>query len=342
VSGLQVLDSLEPALLRLDARELLQELARPTLARLPGTGSAAPRAVVVLQHGDEHTGIDALLEVLRTHPPLPFDLHVLFGNVTAALAPPGFAHRMLPGQPDMNRAWRADGSIEVPDDALSVATREALRRLRSLDLAAAVDLHNTTGANPFHAIVSRPDPVAIEVAALFTTMVVVWDQRKHTLMEALSDHCPTVAVECGLAGPPASHAFAVDGLRRFLGVHDPRTLRASTYVDVLGRMRRVEVEPGVRFRFGGELDPEVDLVIAPDADRRNGVHQRPGWTLGRYRTSAPPLRVLDVDGADVTASMLAFDAGTIRVTAAVTPLMMTRTVAAAQADCLTYLLTRLR
>ena len=88
MSVLQVLGALEPARLRLDARTLLQELGRPTLARLPGEGDAAPRAVAVIQHGDEHTGIDALLAVLRTPPPLPYDLHVLFGNVEAALAPP--------------------------------------------------------------------------------------------------------------------------------------------------------------------------------------------------------------------------------------------------------------
>jgi hypothetical protein len=34
--------------------------------------------------------------------------------------------------------------------------------------------------------------------------------------------------------------------------------------------------------------------------------------------------------------------GTVRVIAPGTPLIMTRTVAAARADCLTYLLTRIR
>jgi hypothetical protein len=342
VSVLRILDPIGPDLLRLDSWALLNELGGPTLARLPGTGAQRPRAVVVLQHGDEHSGLDALLEVLRDHPPLPYDLHLLFGNVVAALAPPGFAHRMLPGQPDMNRAWRPDGTVEIGDDPLSVATRDAMRRLRALDLAAIVDLHNTTGANPYHAIVAAPTPAAVELAALFTTLVVVWDQHRFTLMEALHDHCPTVAVECGLAGPASSVAFAVDGLRRFLAAPDPLTPRSTTHVELLSRMRRIEVDPAVRFRFGGRLDDEVDLIITADTDRRNGLHQEPGWTLGVFRPgAAPPLRAIDVDGRDVTAELLDMRDGTVKVIAPGTPLMMTRTVAAARADCLTYLLTRI-
>lgn len=332
---------LEPDLLRLDTWQLLQRLGGPTMGVLRGSGRARPRAVVVLQHGDEHTGLDALLRVLRDHAPLPYDLHVLFGNVGAALAPPGFAHRMLPGQPDMNRVWRPDGTEEIDDDPLSVATREAMRHLLGLDLAAAVDLHNTTGANPFHAIVTSTDPSSLALAALFTTTVVLWDQRRFAMMETIGQHCPSVAVECGLAGPEASLAFAVDGLRRFFVAPDPDELPRPD-VDLLGRMRRIELVDGVRFRFGGTLDDEIDLVVTVDADRRNGVAQPAGWTLGSYRPDAPrPLRAVDVDGTDVTDELLRFAAGTIAVIADGTPLMMTRTVAAARADCLTYLLARL-
>lgn len=88
VSVLRRIDPLTAELLQLDSWALLGELGGPTLARLPGTGDARARAVVVLQHGDEHTGLDALLEVLRTHPPLPNDLHELFGTIVAALPPP--------------------------------------------------------------------------------------------------------------------------------------------------------------------------------------------------------------------------------------------------------------
>jgi len=353
VSVLRLIDPIGPELLRLDAWSLLETLGGPTLARLPGAGHARPRAVVVLQHGDERTGLDALLEVLRDRPPLDYDLHLLFGNIEAALAAPGFAHRMLSHQPDMNRAWYDDGEPGAGHDRLSVATREALRHLRALDLSALIDLHNTTGDNPFHALVAVQHSDAIGLAALFTPLVVLWDQRRHTLLEALRGHCVAATIECGLAGSERSLAFAVDGLRRFLAAPDPDAMPVPPDVHLLSRMRRVEIAPDASLRFGGErarlrrpaADPsahdDADVVIAADAELRNGQEQEPGWLLATVRPGREDaVRVVDTDGSDVTDELLVTIDGEVRVRVATTPLMMTRTVAATRADCLTYLLER--
>lgn len=345
MSALRLLDPIGPNLLRRSAHDLLVELGGPTLARLPGTGGARPRGVVVLQHGDERTGLDALLAVLRDLAPLPYDLHVLFGNVEAALAAPGFAHRMLPHQSDMNRSWFAPDEPGAGHDAVSVAAREALTRLRALDLAAVVDLHNTTGENPFHAIVATDDPADVALAALFAPLVVRWDQRLHTLLEGLRGHCTATTVECGRVDNPAALPFAIDGLHRFLAAPHPEALPAPDDVPVLSRMRRVIVDPGATLRFGGRDsdDPRLaaDVVVASDVEDRNGHEQAPGWLLATVRPGEErALRVVDTDGSDVTDELLTFTKGEVRVATVTTPLMMTRTVAAARADCLTYLLAR--
>jgi hypothetical protein len=343
--SLRLIDPLGPELLRMSPRRLLEELGAPTLARLPGVGHGRPRAVAVLQHGDERTGLEALLTVLHDHPPLPYDLHVLFGNVRAALAPPGFAHRMLDHQTDMNRAWFTDGEPGAGHDDVSVAAREALRRLRALDLAALLDLHNTSGDNPFHAIVATQDSANVGLAALFTPLVVLWDQQLHTLMEGLRGHCVAATIECGRPDAPGALPFAVEGLRRFLHVPDPDALPVPPDVHLLSHMRRVVVDPGASLAFGGvdRDDPRLvaDVVVAAGTDMRNGVEQEPGWLLATVRPGHErALRVVDTDGADVTETLLAVDRGEVRVRTWSTPLMMTRTVAAARADCLTYLLDR--
>lgn len=345
MSALRILDPIGPDLLRLDARALLTELGGPTLARLPGAGSARPRGVVVLQHGDERTGLDALLHVLRDRPALPYDLYVLVGNVEAALAGPGFAHRMLPHQTDMNRAWFADGEPGAGFDAVSAAAREALVRLRALDLSAVVDLHNTTGENPFHAIVATTDPADLGLAALFAPLVVRWDQRMHTLLEGLRGHCAAATVECGRVESPAALPGAIDGLRRYLAAPHPDALPVPDGLHRLSRMRRVIVDPGATLRFGGRDsdDPRLaaDVVVAADVERRNGVEQAAGWLLATVRPGEEgALRVVDTDGSDVTDELLAIERGEVRVRTVTTPLMMARTVAAARADCLTYLLAR--
>jgi hypothetical protein len=344
--SLRILDPIGPEHLRLDAWRLLQELGAPTLARLPGTGHGRPRAVVVLQHGDERTGLEALLTVLRDHPPLPYDLHLLFGNVPAALAEPGFAHRMLPHQTDMNRAWFEEGEPGAGHDDASVAARDALRRLRGLDLVALLDLHNTSGDNPFHALVATQDSPNIGLAALFTPLVVLWDQRLHTLMEGLRGYCVAATIECGRPDADGALAFAVDGLRRFLHVPDPDVLPVPPDVHLLSRMRRVIIDPGASLAFGG-IDPHdprlvADVVVAAGSELRNGVEQEPGWLLATVRPGHEhAVRVIDTDGSDVTDALLVCERGELRVRVATTPLMMTRTVAATRADCLTYLLERI-
>jgi hypothetical protein len=345
VSALRLLDPIGPELLRLDAEALLVELGGPTLARLPGTGAQRPRGVVVLQHGDERTGLDALLAVLRDHPPLPYDLHLLFGNIEAALEPPGFAHRMLAHQTDMNRAWFEEGEPGAGYDAVSAAAREALVRLRALDLVALVDLHNTTGENPFHAIVASDDPACLGLAALFTPLVVRWDQRLHTLMEGLRGHCVSATIECGRVGSDASLAFATDRLRRFLATPAPDALPVPDGVHLLSRMRRVIIDPTATLHFGGRdtADPRLaaDVVVAAGVEERNGIEQAPGWLLATVRPGHErSVRVIDTDGSDVTDELLEVELGEVRVRAVTTPLMMTRTEAATRADCLTYLLGR--
>jgi hypothetical protein len=343
VSVLRLIDPIGPELLQLDAWSLLNELGGPALARLPGAGTERPRAIVVLQHANERTGLDAVLEVLSDPPRLPYDLHILFGNIEAALAAPGFAHRMLSHQPDMNRAWHPEGHPGAGIDRLSVANREALRHLLALDLSALVDLHNTTGENPFHAIVARRTSANIGLAALFTPLVVLWDQHRHTLMEALGDHCANVAVECGRVSADA-HRFAVDGLRRFLAAPDPDAIPVPPDVELLSRMRRVEIDPDASLRFGGVngMAMDADVVVAADVELRNGEYQEPGWLLATVRPGRhDAIRVLDTDGSDVTDELLVAVGEEVRVRVAATPLMMTRTIAATRADCLTYLLERI-
>jgi hypothetical protein len=119
-------------------------------------------------------------------------------------------------------------------------------------------------------------------------------------------------------------------------------------VELLSRMRRVEIDPQASLRFGGldgmgiDADLDVDVVIAADVDLRNGEYQEPGWLLATVRPGREgAVRVLDTDGSDVTDELLFTSGGEVRVRVAATPLMMTRTIAATRADCLTYLLERI-
>jgi hypothetical protein len=327
-------DGLPDALLDTDERTLLRELGCPTLIRVPGSGTEPPRAIATLLHGDESTGLQAIHRILRRRRSYPFDLYVVIGNVQAALAAPGFAHRHLADQEDMNRIW----GLHDPATEQRQAADAILARLIAAEPESLVDVHNNTGDNPFYAIVTQDHPGVFNLATEFTTTLLRWDLLVNTLMEALHDTCPSIAVECGLPGRPESLAFAVDGMRRYLGAAPLRTHAVACDHDLLGELRKVTVAPGVRFRFGGELDDEADLALSADGDVHNFVEVPAGHVLGHVRAGAGvPVRVHDRDGRDVTDSHLAIVGDRLVLTERSTPVMMTRTVAAARQDCLFYL-----
>lgn len=328
-------DGLPDRLLGLDDVELLEELERPTLIRVPGGGDLPPRGIATLLHGDEDTGYRAVLRVLRRRRTYPFDLYVIVGNVRAALAGDGFANRFLDEQEDFNRIWGAE-----PTTRLRLAADGILGELRDAKLASMVDIHNNTGTNPFYAIVTRLEEPSLNLATIFTTTVLHWRLGVNTLMEALADVCPAVAVECGLPGRPDSLSFAVDGIRRYLGARDVADAELARDYDLYGDLRKVIVRPEVRFSFGGELGDEVDFVVEQDADAYNFETVPAGHVIGRVPPgSAVPLQVLGIDGEDVTDQYVDVHEGHVVVTREITPVMMTRTAVAARKDCLFYIAT---
>lgn len=326
-------DGLPEDLLRLGDVEVLEALERPTLVRLPGTGDEAPRGMACLLHGDEDTGYRAALTILRRRRRYPFDLYVIIGNVRAALADGGFKHRFLDDQEDFNRIWGAE-----PTTRLRMAADGMLGEIREAKPAAMVDVHNNTGTNPFYAIVPQLREDSLNLATMFTTTILHWELGVSTLMEALVDVCPTVAIECGLPGRRGSLAFAVDGLRRYLGTSELRDDGIDVDFDLFGDLRKVIVRPEVRFTFGSDLDEEVDFVVEQDADRHNFRPVEAGHVIGRVpQGEAMPLLVCGPGGEDVSGEYLAIEDGRVLLTQAVTPVMMTRTVVAARKDCLFYI-----
>lgn len=327
-------DGLPDGLLELEDLELLHALGRPALIRVPGEGTQPPRGIATLLHGDESTGYHAALKILRRRRTYPFDLYVIVGNVRAALADGGYAHRFLDDQEDLNRIWGKND----PTTQMRRAADAILDELQRAGLESLVDVHNNTGNNPFYAIVTNLQPITVNLATLFTTTLLNWDLEVNTLMEALDDDIAAIAIECGLPGRPESLAFAVDGLRRYLGEPPIETGRVTRDYDMLGEMRKVIVKREVNFQFGGDLGDDVDFVVAQDADIHNFAHVPKGHVLGLVHPGMScPVIVEDARGQDVTEEHFAVVDGAVVTLQASTPIMMTRTVEAARKDCLFYL-----
>jgi hypothetical protein len=327
-------DRLKPLLEGSDEEVLLALAGKPALVCIPGT-DAKPRArlVTCLLHGNEDSGYRAVLDLLREGAHHPYDLWVFIGNVRAASTEGWYAHRYLDDQEDFNRVWGLDRLTT----RMRRCAAEVLAILRGeAHLEAAIDIHNNTGDNPYYAILPRWSPEGLHLAATCIDRLLVWNLASHTLMEALADRCPSIALECGRAGIHAHAEFAAAALRRVLATDFDGPLRTPR--DIYEMRAKVTVRPEVAFAFGGPMTDELDLVLRPGLDGANFGMLLAGTVLGHVEPGgAVPLKAIDMDGADITHELLsARRDGTLVVTQDVTPVMMTTTVRQTRRDCLFY------
>ena len=329
------------ALLEGSDEDVLAALAdKPALIRIPAASTAdAPRGrlIACLMHGNEPSGFQAVVELLRRGDRFPFDLWVLIGNVRAAIQGGLYAHRHLDDQEDFNRVW------DVGPATTRMRRRAAaiLEELRSADLEAAIDLHNNSGRNPCYAILTQLSPEGLLLASLCADTMLHWRLRAHTLMEALATACPTVSVECGLPHLPEGTAYASAVIHRFLAAEafavPPNDERAKP-LHMVEIVDRVTVRPEVAFSFGAAVVGETDFVILPGLDAYNFQVLPAMHTVGHIDPGAAmPLFASDMAGRDVTDQLFrATPDGRVIVVADMMPVMMTTTVQQARRDCLFY------
>jgi hypothetical protein len=329
-------DELKPLLEGSDGEILAAFTGKPALIRVPAASTVdTPRARLVscLLHGNEPSGFQAMVEILRRGERFPFDLWVLIGNVRAATEGGLYAHRHLDDQEDFNRVWDAGTTTDMRRCATAI-----LDELRAARLEAAVDVHNNSGRNPYHAILTHLTPEGRRLASLCADTVLLWRLRAHTLMEALETTCPAVSVECGPAHETDGTTYAAAMVHRFLTAEDFAERADARAQRVVETVHRVNVRPEVEFAFGLDSNAEVGFLIDPALDLYNFDVMPARRTIGRVSPGAAmPLVATDMSGRDVTDQLFRVTPdGEVIVTGDVMPIMMTTTVDQARRDCLFY------
>ena len=312
----------------------LAALGGPALLRVAGRDRTRTRGLATLLHGNEPSGLRALHAWLRGAERPAVDLVCFVGAVEAALAPPGFAHRMLPGRPDLNRCFTP--SCAGPEGEVA---RAALGWLREAGCEALVDLHNNTGHNPAYGVATHADPAVAGLTALFGQRLIVSDLRLGTLTEATSADFPSVTIECGRAADPAADGTALAGLRRYAALERLPAYAEATPLTILERPVRVCARPEVRLAFAEAPVPGADLTLTGDIDRHNFELLGPGVAVGWVAAGAGwPLEARGADGREVSRDWFALRDGLLETRRAAVPIMMTVDVVVAKSDCLFYLL----
>lgn len=327
---LRTLDHVPPGLLDCEAPALAERLGGPTLFRLPGA-RPEPLFVSVLLHGNEVSGWNAARALLARHAGrrLPRALALLVGNVQAARE----GRRRLDGQPDFNRIWRGGTS---PEEQMAAGIVDAMR---DEGVFACVDVHNNSGSNPHYACVNTLDPEGLELAAMFTPLVVYSTDPDTVLSLAFSAFCPAVTLECGLPGRGAGGEHAARFLETCLHLAEfPERLVPPSEIDLYRNVARVRVANGASFGFDRD---DVDLRLDAAIEQRNFDVLPAGTPFARVRPgSRARLEARDAAGVDHFERFFALSDDALVTREPVVPAMFTRDERIIRQDCLCYLMER--
>jgi len=309
---------------------LARALDGPTLIYLDGADKRA-LFVVVLQHGNEDTGLLALQRLLRDYRErqLPRSLWLFIANPQAA----GHGLRTLPGRPDLNRCWPG---TEMPDCAETRLLTAVFEIVTNGPLFASLDLHNTTGESPPHVGINRLEPRFLQLARLYTSTAIHFVRPLGAQSQAFARMCPSATLECGRAGS----ATALERTRAFLQrcllldplpEHPPEPRELALYQSVA----RVFVTADFAVSFGG--DSERTLRLDPAVDELNFRELEPGTPLGHCDSQRWPIYAIDANGADVTARYFELVEGALRLRQRVMPSLLSTDARVVREDCLCQL-----
>jgi hypothetical protein len=320
-----------PAPLAPTVEGFLEQLGGPAALRIPGRDRRRSRVVTTLLHGNEPSGVRALHAWLRAGEEPAVDALFLIGNVEAATAPPGFAHRMLPGHRDLNRCFLGPFDEDV-DGQRAGALLEAIRSARP---EAVVDIHNNTGHNPAYGVGVEPRKEVLALTALFGDRFVESDLRIGALIEAIRD-LPSVTAEVGRSGDPRADAQALSGIRTFL-TRDPLFPPGPPpSLRHLVEPMRATLRPGARVAVADQPAEGRDLTVSSDLDRHNFETLPAGTAIGWVTNPVCPLELRDGSGRDRAADYFRVEGPRLLTQCAFVPIMITTDPAIAESDCLFY------
>ncbi len=315
--------------------ECLQTIKGPAHFHIPGADRSRSRAMVTLLHGNEPSGLTALLRTIEKRVEPAVDLHCFVVNVQAAIAEPIFFYRTLPGYRDLNRCF--NGPF---DDETGRLAEALLQRLEKIKPEAVIDLHNTSGSGPAFAVATHMDEHHDALASVFTQRMIVTDLKLGALMEISDRLCPTITIECGGAQDEASMLMAEDGLRRYFTLDSVlKPLPADFDLDYYHNPIRLELKDRVNGKIDFAEDPSEHSAITffPNVERFNFATVAPGDPFGWVNGNEAELfSAKDTDGVERFSEYFHVQNGLFEAKCRLKLFMVTTNPIIAKSDCLFY------
>jgi len=328
------LNGLPAGLLEVDSLNLHTILPKPALIHLPGK-QIEPLFVSVLLHGNEPTGFIAVQLLLKKYQSkqLPRSLSLFFGNVSAASQ----NVRRFDNQPDYNRIWPG---TELPACAEKEMANAIVDIMEKRNVFASVDIHNNTGLNPHYACINSLDNRFLQLASLFSRLIVYYTRPKGVQSAAFATLCPSVTLECGKPGQQHGVEHALEYINSCLHLTElPKQPILPQNIDLFHTVAQVRIDDPINFSF---KHADVDLLLNPDLDRMNFTEVSPGTVFGKASANnGMPLIVHDENGNNVTDHFFTLQNGDLQLNRLTMPSMLTLDERVIRQDCLCYLMERI-
>ena len=325
---LHYLSEVPAGLNQANTSELINFLKGATVINVPSDNIHLPPVFIsILLHGNEETGWLVIRELLQKYDnKFPRPTSILFGDLVAANA----SLRRFEDRADMNRIWH-DGSTGT----LSASLWELRQQLKQQKVAYAIDIHNTNGDNPPHAICVKKENNldAIDFATGFSGIVLTYSLKLLTCMEAFAPICPTVTLECGKSGTTEGLTLAIEFVDAVLN-DKPLSPKANPqFYKVSARLQK---KADQRVDFGEGIG---EIIFPKDADKLNFTTIPAGSEIAKLKNACnKPFIALDYNGNDVADKYLNQTQTKIVAKTDLMPAMIVPDRQIVNLDCLFYLL----
>ena len=328
------MDEIPAGLLETSVEQLYSVLPDPTLIHLSGI-EENPLFISVLLHGNEPTGflaVQALLQKYKNRQ-LPRPLSIFFGNITAAK----MGVRRLENQFDYNRIWPG---TDYPKSEDSLMAREVVDIMAKRKVALSIDIHNNTGINPHYACVNVLDYRFLQIAMLFSRLVVYFTRPKGVLSAAFAKLCTSVTLECGKPGHHCGVEHALNFLEACLRLKDiPNHPVKPHDIDLFHTVAQITIRDNVKFGF---RDNNADFGLIDDLDHMNFTEISAGTVFGKLsRNRGLPVTAIGETGEDITEKYFSISGDKLIINKPVMPSMLTQDARIIRQDCLCYLMERI-
>lgn len=316
-------------------RGFLEQLAGPTVIRLTGRDSSRCRMAITLLHGNEPSGLKAIWRLIKDGFKPAINLDVVVAHVEAAMTPPLFSLRQLPGDRDLNRCFAPPF-----DDRPGKIAAAILQTIEDLKPEAIVDIHNTSGDGPAFTLATELNRQVSLLSAFFSHRMIVTDLRMKTLMEIGCHKMPVVTIECGGAGGPAADECAYTGLKAYASTDDLFAQHlALEDMDIYLHPVRLELVAGCDIQYIKDLEnPEeatADVLLPRNIDACNFGVITPERALGLIR-DCDGLRLKNGDGIHPIDAYFEVKEGMLYPRDRLKLFMVTTNPVIAKSDCLLY------